>query len=153
MSAIPPKADSSQRNWDVRFVPKADSCTAANDRRLEQQKLDYKRQLCIGTEHHVYRATRRDFFMRLPHLLALALIGGPYICNAQTPADDVAAQIRRQGYRCDQPVAAYRDLKRSKPDSECGSIPTWRPGLPNSKKNRNRCAQIPAFVETSSGVG
>jgi hypothetical protein len=33
-------------------------------------------------------------FMRAPHLLALALIGVPYICNAQTPADDVAAQIR-----------------------------------------------------------
>jgi hypothetical protein len=63
------------------------------------------------------RATRRDFFMRLRHLLALALIGVPYICNAQTPADDVAAQIRSQGYRCDQPVAAKRDLSRSKPDS------------------------------------
>jgi hypothetical protein len=56
-------------------------------------------------------------FMRLPHLLALALLGVPYICNAQTPADDVAAQIRSQGYRCDPPVAAYRDLRRSKPDS------------------------------------
>jgi hypothetical protein len=55
--------------------------------------------------------------MRLPDLLALALIGVPNICNAQTPADDVAAQIRSQGYRCDQPVAAKRDLRRSKPDS------------------------------------
>jgi hypothetical protein len=55
--------------------------------------------------------------MRLPHLLALALIGVPYICNAQTPADDLAAQVRSQGYRCDQPVAANRDLRRSKPDS------------------------------------
>jgi hypothetical protein len=27
---------------------------AANDRRLEQQKLDYKRQPCIDAEHHVY---------------------------------------------------------------------------------------------------
>lgn len=55
--------------------------------------------------------------MRVPHLLALTLIAVPYTCNAQTPADDVAAQIRSQGYRCDQPVAAKRDLRRSKPDS------------------------------------
>ena len=55
--------------------------------------------------------------MRVPYLLALALIGVTYACNAQTPADDVAAQIRSQGYRCDQPVAAKRDLRRSKPDS------------------------------------
>jgi hypothetical protein len=30
MSALPPKADMVQRGHDVRFVPKADSCTAAN---------------------------------------------------------------------------------------------------------------------------
>jgi hypothetical protein len=29
MSALPPKADIGQRDCDVRFVPKADSCTAA----------------------------------------------------------------------------------------------------------------------------
>jgi hypothetical protein len=29
MSALPPKADIRQRNWDVRFVPKAGSCTTA----------------------------------------------------------------------------------------------------------------------------
>jgi hypothetical protein len=29
MSAIPPKADMGQHGQDVRFVPKADSCTAA----------------------------------------------------------------------------------------------------------------------------
>jgi hypothetical protein len=52
--------------------------------------------------------------MRVPYLLALAFIGVTYACNAQTPADDVAAQIRSQGYRCDQPVAAKRDLRRSK---------------------------------------
>jgi hypothetical protein len=31
MSAIPPKADIAERRCHVRFVPKADSCTAAND--------------------------------------------------------------------------------------------------------------------------
>jgi hypothetical protein len=29
MSALPPKADMVRHNPDVRFVPKADSCTAA----------------------------------------------------------------------------------------------------------------------------
>src|SRR5215472_1957233 len=30
MSALPPKADIGTQSWNVRFVPKADSCTAAN---------------------------------------------------------------------------------------------------------------------------
>jgi hypothetical protein len=30
---------------------------------------------------------------------------------------DVAAQVRAQGYRCDQPVTAKEDVKLSKPDS------------------------------------
>ena len=29
MSALPPKADIGTRSWDVRFVPKADICSAA----------------------------------------------------------------------------------------------------------------------------
>ena len=33
MSALPPKADMCSAKWDVRFVPKADSCTAANCRK------------------------------------------------------------------------------------------------------------------------
>jgi len=37
--------------------------------------------------------------------------------HAQTPSEDVAAQIRQQGYTCDQPVTAHRDVRRSKPDS------------------------------------
>jgi hypothetical protein len=37
--------------------------------------------------------------------------------NAQTPADDVAAQVRAQGYQCDQPVTAKRDVRLSRPDS------------------------------------
>jgi hypothetical protein len=34
MSALPPKADIRVRRSDVRFVPKADSCTAAIDAEL-----------------------------------------------------------------------------------------------------------------------
>jgi hypothetical protein len=50
--------------------------------------------------------------------LAVPLIGIPDIANArQTPSDDVAAQIRLQGYPCDQPVTAHRDVGVSRPDS------------------------------------
>ena len=31
MSALPPKADIAESDWHVRFVPKADSCTAAKN--------------------------------------------------------------------------------------------------------------------------
>jgi len=46
-----------------------------------------------------------------------ALTGTTAPMLAQTSADDVAAQIRTQGYRCDAPVTAVRDVGRSRPDS------------------------------------
>jgi len=46
-----------------------------------------------------------------------ALIGMLRSAYSQTPAYDVAAQVRTQGYRCEQPTTARRDLKLSKPDS------------------------------------
>ena len=36
--------------------------------------------------------------------------------DAENPKDDIAAQIRRQGYACDQPQSATRDVQASKPD-------------------------------------
>jgi hypothetical protein len=96
--------------------------------------------------------TMNGVFMRVPVLLASAsaLIGVSYTCNSQTPADDVAAQIRSQGYRCDQPVAAKRDVRCSKPDSavwvlNCRNAtfrvrldPNRLPGLLSSKRSRSR---------------
>ena len=49
--------------------------------------------------------------------LCVAFVGMPCISNAQTPAEDVAAQVRLQGYRCDQPITARRDSSLSKPNS------------------------------------
>ena len=46
-----------------------------------------------------------------------ALIVLPYTSNAQTPARDVAAQVREQGYPCYQPITAIQDIRFSKPDS------------------------------------
>jgi hypothetical protein len=38
-------------------------------------------------------------------------------CRAQqTPAAGIAAQIRAQGYRCDDPVSADRDAEQSRPN-------------------------------------
>ena len=50
-------------------------------------------------------------------LLAIVLIlNGRVSSSEQTPADGIAAQIRLQGYRCDDPVSAQRDAALSKPD-------------------------------------
>ena len=49
-------------------------------------------------------------------LICAALMGMPCLSSAQTPAADVAAQIRRQGYLCHRPTTAARDVKRSRPD-------------------------------------
>jgi len=38
----------------------------------------------------------------------------------ETPAEMLADHIRRQGYRCDEPLSAVRDAERSKPDE-----PVW----------------------------
>ena len=39
MSALPPKADIAQHGGDVRFVPEADSCTAAIDSHIQRRTL------------------------------------------------------------------------------------------------------------------
>ena len=36
--------------------------------------------------------------------------------DGEGPKDDIAAQIRAQGYPCDQPQSATRDVQASKPD-------------------------------------
>jgi hypothetical protein len=45
MSALPPKADMVQHDRDVRFVPKADSCSAAINAALGQVLSDFHQQL------------------------------------------------------------------------------------------------------------
>ena len=36
--------------------------------------------------------------------------------DVESPKDDIAAQIRAQGYACDHPQSATRDAQASKPD-------------------------------------
>ena len=38
--------------------------------------------------------------------------------DVESPKDDIAAQIRAQGYACDQPQSATRNIQASKPDEE-----------------------------------
>jgi hypothetical protein len=52
--------------------------------------------------------------------LAVAIVAGLLsgaVAWAQAPAGDIAAQVRSQGYACDEPVTAKRDVRLSKPDS------------------------------------
>ncbi len=58
--------------------------------------------------------------MRPPALMVLAAIvmaaaGGVSASAQQSPKDDIAAQIRDQGYKCDEPQSAERDQQASKP--------------------------------------
>jgi hypothetical protein len=46
-----------------------------------------------------------------------AAVAMPRLADAQTAAADVAAQVRLQGHRCDKPVTARRNLRRSRADS------------------------------------
>lgn len=59
-------------------------------------------------------------------LLAASLLTGsrshsglmisPAQAAEETPKDELAAQIRTQGFACDRPLRATRDAKRSRPD-------------------------------------
>ena len=53
-------------------------------------------------------------------VFSLIQFDGPFDFSAravaQTPREDLAAQIREQGYRCGTPLNAQKDIRRSKPD-------------------------------------
>jgi hypothetical protein len=64
-------------------------------------------------------------------LFSISALGGSLILNAagtsaaddaqsETPANIIAAQIRKQGYVCNNPQPAVRDPQLSKPD-----LPVW----------------------------
>jgi hypothetical protein len=51
MSALPPKADITERDWHVRFLPKADSCTATKNPSLNHI-------VCSGQHYFRYGNTK-----------------------------------------------------------------------------------------------
>jgi hypothetical protein len=67
MSALPPKADIDQSRYDVCFVPKADSCTAANCETAVKPFIDAALVSCEST----------DIGARPNHDLGL---GSPSVC-------------------------------------------------------------------------
>src|SRR6516162_1183184 len=66
MSALPPKADIGTQSWNVRFVPKADICTAAIRDLLEQVLTNFRQQVAwaVRLRHVVItsRCSRYTFF-------------------------------------------------------------------------------------------
>jgi hypothetical protein len=48
--------------------------------------------------------------------LARAPLGAVAHAAGDTAKDDIAAQIRTQGYVCEKPLRAVRDARRSRPD-------------------------------------
>ena len=64
---------------------------------------------------------RRGANVRVP-LVILALLGSGCVALAAEPLEHtkniLAAQLRDQGYECDQPKSAERDIQASKPDEE-----------------------------------
>ena len=64
-----------------------------------------------------------DWDLTWPKLLAgvimtLSLSAQAIAEDIESPKADIAAQIRAQGYACDQPQSATRDVQASKPDEE-----------------------------------
>jgi hypothetical protein len=47
---------------------------------------------------------------------ALSILASTVAAHAQKPQDELAAQVRIQGFACDKAQGATRDKKRSKPD-------------------------------------
>jgi hypothetical protein len=55
--------------------------------------------------------------MRTVSILAIsAVLASTVAAHAQNPQDELAAQVRIQGFACDKAIGATRDKKRSKPD-------------------------------------
>jgi hypothetical protein len=55
--------------------------------------------------------------MRTVSILAIsAVLASTVAAHAQKPQDELAAQVRIQGFACDKAQGATRDKKRSKPD-------------------------------------
>ena len=51
-----------------------------------------------------------------PAGLLVLCLSSPVIAEDADPKDDIATQVRAQGFPCDQPQSAERDAEASKPD-------------------------------------
>ena len=55
-------------------------------------------------------------FLLCAFAVALLVSGGRDAAAQATPPETLAAQLRLQGHRCDEPVTAQRNAQLSKPD-------------------------------------
>jgi hypothetical protein len=76
--------------------------------------------------------------------IALATVSSGSLAHAagQTPMEDIAAQIRIQGFACDKPLRATLDKRRSKPDHE-----VWILKCSNASYRFSRFPDMAAKVE------
>ena len=65
-----------------------------------------------------------------------------HVANAQTAKSELAAQIRSQGFACDKPQKATRDVKLSKPDYD-----VWVLTCKNATYRIGRYPDLTAKVE------
>lgn len=61
-----------------------------------------------------------------PMLALIVLLGSLSAYAQESPKDVIAAHLRLQGYRCDAPKSARRDVRSSRPDEavwliDCGT--------------------------------
>ena len=91
MSALPPKADIAGRQADVRFVPKADSCTAAIYATLTPNARAYGRNQEPRAER-VERLTPSVLLLQIDGLVMSSLVElcAPHLVHALVvgPAED-----------------------------------------------------------------
>jgi len=52
----------------------------------------------------------------VPIFVAFAVLLSTVAAHAEKPQDELAAQVRTQGFACDKAQGATRDRKRSRPD-------------------------------------
>jgi hypothetical protein len=86
-------------------------------------------------------STDRYLFVLVICLAAITLNGRRCVAQ-ETPQSMLAAQIRLQGFACDQPLGATRDAKHSKPDHE-----VWVLKCSNATYRIGRFPDIAAKVE------
>ncbi|GEO18024.1 hypothetical protein [Microvirga aerophila] len=71
------------------------------------------------------------------------LVSGDRMAWAQaTPPDTLAAQLRLQGHRCDEPVTAQRDAQLSKPDEV-----VWNLRCSNASYRMRLTPDMAAWIE------
>ena len=73
---------------------------------------------------------------------ALAVLASTAAAHAQKPRDELAAQVRIQGFACDKAIGATRDKKRSKPD-----YAVWVLKCSNATYRVSRAPDLAAKIE------